>query len=154
MSHDPVTNFIVPLRLFAKTLCQSAKEADQLVKETLEAAIRRPHEAKLHNIQAHLLSIMRKLFYGSISNEFCKSSEPEDHLGCLCHAELPTIEATGEHRVEDAIRSLPIHLREAVVLVMVLKHSVDEAADVIGCDGDIISRRVERAKHLLQCRLL
>lgn len=133
MPHEAAAKLIVPLRLFAKTLCQNETEADRLVKDTLDAAIKRPQEVSRTATQVHLLSIMRKLFYGPLSSENAKSCELDEHLDCICHAHSSAKGTTGDHGVEAAIRALPLHLREAVALVLVLNHSVDEVATVIGC---------------------
>lgn len=150
MAHDPVIKVVVPLRLFARTLCRNKLEADQLVKDTLEAAIKSQKLQPDGNLKVYLLSLMRKIYFGALSDDALKSFEPEDFLECVCQDGASKHASVCGHEVEAAIRTLPIHLSEALSLVMILSQSMDEAATVIGCEAATVSKRVNRARNLLE----
>jgi len=111
MPYEPAAKLIAPIRLFAKILCKDGIEADWLVKETLKAAIRGPQEINGTTIQVHLLSIMLEMYSGALSDYGSKSCEPDDHLGCLCHADSMTVGAV-------ARQPLPIAHRLRLILFL------------------------------------
>lgn len=152
MGCDPVISLIVPLRLFSKILCRNAIEADHLVTDTLKAAIKSQNLQPTDNLKVDLLSLMRKIYFGSLTDDVLKSFEPDDFLECMLQDGASEQASACEHEVEAAIRTLPVHLREALALVMILNQSMDEAATVIGCNAATVSKRVNRARNLLQLK--
>lgn len=150
MSNEVVT-FIPSLRAFARSLCYNAADADDLVQETLMRAIQ--HFDKFSpgtNLRAWLFTIMRNRFY---TNAVKRARERTGDTDCVS-GELST-PATQEwslrgKELEQAIAKLPVHYREALVLVVVLGTNYIEAAQILNCEIGTIKSRINRARTLLR----
>ena len=55
--------------------------------------------------------------------------------------------------MQQALREMPVHYREALVLVAVIGESYQHASEVLGCDIGTIKSRVNRARAILRRRL-
>lgn len=150
MSNEVVT-FIPSLRAFARSLCYNAADADDLVQETLMRSIE--HFDKFTpgtNLRAWLFTIMRNRFY---TNTVKRARERTGDLDCVS-AQLST-PATQEwslrgKELEQALAKLPVHYREALVLVVVLGTNYIDAAQVLNCEVGTIKSRINRARNLLR----
>ena len=152
---DEIISYIPSLRLFARSLCRNATEADDLVQETLLRAIEKA--AQYHsetNLRAWLFTIMRNRFY----TNFVKSRrEVQGATDCVSTTAIPCEGAQLWHleveEIKRAIASLPLHYREALMLVSVLGESYIRAAEIMGCDIGTVKSRLSRARAMLRSRM-
>ncbi|NDD63444.1 MAG: RNA polymerase sigma factor [Acidobacteria bacterium] len=113
---------------------------------------------------SYLLSIVRRLVLHRLRRERRFSSidedesdfdqlpaNPETDFGVDPLRELTRHEAID--RVRQAVRSLPLHYREVVLLCHLHEMSYAEAAEVIGCEIGTVCSRLYRARDLLARRL-
>ncbi|MDR5653550.1 sigma-70 family RNA polymerase sigma factor [Ruixingdingia sedimenti] len=152
---DDIVAYIPALRVFARSLCKDAVEADDLVQETLLRAIEniRLYESGT-NLRAWLFTIMRNKFY---SNWAKRSRERTGEADCVSSipAEMADTQLWHLRRLEleQALKQLPVHYRETIILVSVLGESYLHAAEVLGCDIGTIKSRVNRARAALREKL-
>lgn len=145
-----VVSLIPALRAYANLLCRNRNDADDLVQETLTKAL-----ANLSSftpgtrLRAWLFTIMRNTFYNTVAKAKRESAGAKDCVSSL-PVSLPTQEweLRGTELVA-AVRSLPPHYRETLVLVVVLGESYEEAARICGCEVGTIKSRVNRARSML-----
>ena len=55
--------------------------------------------------------------------------------------------------LERALEELPVHYREAIVLVVVLEESYLRAAEILDCDIGTIKSRINRGRRMLRVAL-
>lgn len=152
---EEVVGYIPALRVYGRSLCKSAVEADDLVQETLVRAIENIHQFQPGtNLRAWLFTIMRNRFY---SDWIKRARERTGDTDCV--SSIPqTVEDTQiwhlrQLEMERALNALPVHYRETLVLVTVLGESYLRAAEVLGCDIGTVKSRINRARAALRDRL-
>ncbi|SIT86686.1 sigma-70 family RNA polymerase sigma factor [Pontibaca methylaminivorans] len=147
---DNVLVYIPALRAYSRSLCKSVPDAEDLVQETLLRAIEYADRYQPGtNMRAWLFTIMRNRFFTNChksarertGSEDCVSAQPRVKAGQDSHMELMDMKV--------ALRRLPSHYREAVVLVA-LGESYMNAARILDCDIGTIKSRVSRARTLLR----
>jgi RNA polymerase sigma-70 factor (ECF subfamily) len=142
------------LRAFAVSLCGDLAQADDLVQDTLVKAWE--HQAKFEpgtNLRAWLFTILRNTYFTRFRKHRREVSDPDG-----LHAAAVVCEPTQEihiqiQEVRAALPLLPPEQREALLHVVVLGHSYEEAADIVGCAVGTIKSRVSRARARM-CQLL
>ncbi|MFN3526767.1 MAG: sigma factor-like helix-turn-helix DNA-binding protein, partial [Paracoccus sp. (in: a-proteobacteria)] len=72
-----------------------------------------------------------------------------------CVSSGPVVAATQDwhmasQEMQKALGAMPIHYREALVLVAVIGESYQHSAQVLGCDIGTIKSRVNRARNILR----
>lgn len=149
MTKETDLHFIGSLRLFARSLCRNDTEADQLVGETLAMASRSIKKVSRHMVLRHLLTVMRKQYYGAIGDD-AALTETSTYPICLYHKTPSDSGAKKRHEVDIAISLLPIHLREAMVLFLLFDYDVYQVSSVVGCDIDAAFHRVHRARRMVE----
>lgn len=154
MMSDDILTYLPALRAFARSLCGNATEADDLVQETLLRAIENiSGYTPGTNLRAWLFTIMRNRFY---SNCIKRKREPTGDEDCA--SEMPVVPAQQEWQIrmqelERALEELPVHYREAIVLVVVLEESYLRAAEILECDIGTIKSRINRGRRMLRVAL-
>ncbi|KAA2313163.1 sigma-70 family RNA polymerase sigma factor [Pseudooceanicola sediminis] len=151
---DLVVQMIPALRAFARSLTRNRDDADDLVQETLLKAIR--YRNKFHqgtNLRAWLFTIMRNTFYTNIRKRTREPTGVED-----CVASTVIVQATQDWTVAGnelmaAVDRLPDHFRQALLLVVALGESYEDAARICGCATGTIKSRVSRARALVMADL-
>jgi RNA polymerase sigma-70 factor (ECF subfamily) len=148
--HKDLAALVPNLRAFAKTLCGSSDQADDLVQETLVKAWRsRASFVPGSNLKAWLFTILRNTF---LSERRRLKSEVADADGRLA-AQLSVRAAQWGHmELVDFIKAfelLPDEQREALVLVGAEGFSYEEAGAMCGCAVGTIKSRVNRARARL-----
>jgi RNA polymerase sigma-70 factor (ECF subfamily) len=153
MSED-ILQYLPALRAFARSLCGNSTDADDLVQETLLRSIENiSGYTPGTNLRAWLFTIMRNRFYSNCIKRGRERTGDED-----CVSQQPSV-APGQEwpvrmrELERALGELPIHYREAIVLVIVLEESYLRAAEILECDIGTIKSRINRGRHLLRAAL-
>jgi len=141
---------IPDLRAFAVSLCGSRDQGDDLVQETLLRAW--THLADFQegtNMAAWLFTILRNHFV----NECRKRRRwVEDVDGQFADKVTTVPEQDGwaiSTDLRDALARLPVHQRDAVILVGAAGMTLDQAASICGCEIGTIKSRVHRARARL-----
>lgn len=148
---DDIRTHIPALRVYARALCRSHPDAEDLLQETLLRAIEYAHRYQPGtNMRAWLFTIMRNRFFND-----CKKRDRERTGETDCASLLQRVDADQEWHVSvrelhAALQDMPRHYREAVVLVGAIGESYIDAAGILGCNIGTIKSRVNRARALLR----
>ena len=151
---DDILSHIPALRGYARSLCRSAHDADDLVQETLLRAIEHADKYMPGTyMRAWLFTIMRNRFYTNIRKAARQRTGGQD-----CVSSQPVTQPTQEWHMQnlelwEQLALMPVHYREAIVLVAALGESYISASEILGCDIGTIKSRVHRARSLLKKRL-
>lgn len=151
---DDLLDHIPALRAYARSLCKNRADADDLVQETLIRAIE--YVATYRNgtnMRAWLFTIMRNRFFTNVRKQARENTGAAD---CVSH--IPRSHAQQEWHVRgqelvQAVNELPLHYREAIVLVVVLGESYIDASRILCCDIGTIKSRVNRARTKIKTAL-
>jgi RNA polymerase sigma-70 factor (ECF subfamily) len=149
----------------ALRLSHNRAEAEDLVQETCLRAFRNFHRFNPGtNCRAWLLKILRNLFL----NRTRRSGRDEEAYAELPESSIPgpaTISGSGGNPEDEffqtvlhgdldrALRSLPVVLREAVVLTDIEGLRYREVAEVVGCPIGTVMSRLARGRGLLRAAL-
>ena len=129
---DDVLKHIPALRAYARALCKTVPDAEDLVQETLLRAIENAHRYQPGtNMRAWLFTIMRNRFFTN-----CHKAGQEWYMRT--------------QEMNAVLRQMPRHYREAIILVGALGESYIEAARLLDCDIGTIKSRVNRARGMLR----
>lgn len=148
---DDVLTHIKALRAYARSLCGNVPDAEDLMQETLLRAIEKADSYQPGTyMRAWLFTIMRNKFLTNI-----KKSARERTGASDCASANPTVPASQDwhmrhQEMRAALAEMPLHYREAIVLVGVIGESYLNAAQILGCDIGTIKSRVHRARHILR----
>ncbi len=134
-----------------RSLCRRTQDPDDLVQETLLRAIEFAHSYQPGTkLRAWLFTIMRSRFYND-----CRRRDRERTGDADCVSSLPRSPPSQDWHLRHkemlvALDAIPVHYREALVLVAVLGESYSAAAAILGCDIGTIKSRVGRARGQLR----
>lgn len=152
---DNLLDHIPALRAYARTLCGNQADADDLVQETLVRAIESVSSYRNgSNMRAWLFTIMRNRFF---TNARKQARECTGAADCVSHIPKSNGEQQEWHlrgrELARALYDLPLHYREALVLVVVLGESYHDASRILCCDIGTIKSRVNRARSKIRSAL-
>jgi RNA polymerase sigma-70 factor (ECF subfamily) len=138
------------LRAFAMSLTRNPAAADDLVQETvLKAWSKLDSFQEGTNMRAWLFTILRNTFYSERRKAVREAPDPDGALtGQL--AEKPAHD--GRLQFADfraAFDTLPPEQREVLMLVGVLQHSYEDAAEMCGVKIGTIKSRLKRGRDAL-----
>jgi RNA polymerase sigma-70 factor (ECF subfamily) len=149
-ARDALVAHIPDLRAFAISLCGNRDHGDDLVQDTLLSAW--AHLSSFRqgtNMGAWLFTILRNRFL----NEHRRRRIRGNATARQCAEDIPTIpEQEGwaiSSDLRHALGHLPVHQREALVLVGAAGMSLAEAAEVCKCEVGTIKSRVSRGRARL-----
>lgn len=148
---DDVLDYVPALRAYARSLCGRAEDPDDLVQETLLRAIQ--HVDKYRpgtHMRAWLFTIMRNHFYTTVRKSARERTGAED-----CVSDRPVTQPGQEWHLRHRelchqLEIMPVHYREAIILVSVLGESYIRAAEIMDCDIGTVKSRVNRARAMLR----
>ncbi len=138
------------LRAFARSLCENAVAADDLVQDTMLRAWKaRESFAANTSFRAWSFTILRNVYY-SEKRRAWRSTElaPETAERTLVAADDPEKGIELVH-LRNALDHLPDDQREAIILVGAGGMAYAEAAQIVGCAVGTIKSRVSRARKAL-----
>lgn len=147
---DLTVEWLPALRGFARSLTCNPTDADDLVQETLLKAIRNQEKFRSGtNLRAWLFAIMRNTFYNDVAKRKREITGMED-----CISGGASVPATQEwemrgKEVISAVKRLPLHYREAFILVIMLGESYQNSARICGLRMGTLKSRVNRARKLV-----
>jgi RNA polymerase sigma-70 factor (ECF subfamily) len=138
------------LRAFARSLCNDAVAADDLVQDTMLRAWKaRDSFTPTTSFRAWTFTILRNVFYSEKRRSW-RSTElsPEMAERTLVASDDPS-KGMELVALRNALDHLPDDQREAIILVGAGGMAYDEAAQIIGCAVGTIKSRVSRARKAL-----
>lgn len=141
------------LRAFARSLARSSTEADDLLQATVVRALASQNRFEPGtNLAGWLYTIMRNVHTSELR---ARSVRRHQDLEATPDHELqraPTqLEAIEHRELRNALRSVPLKQREALILVVMVGCTYEEAAAICGCEVGTIKSRVNRAKgHIVR----
>ncbi len=159
MSNDlrqALTSVLPRLRRFGLALTGSASDADGLVQNTCERALRHSDQLReLTRLDAWLYGIMRNLWFDEMRHRKVRRHDDIDAASDVIGEDG---QATADGRITlDAVRramsQLPADQRTVLMLVCVDGLSYKEAAEVLGIPVGTIMSRLSRARQDLHERL-
>ncbi|MGX0879957.1 RNA polymerase sigma-70 factor (ECF subfamily) [Roseovarius sp. MBR-154] len=148
---DEVLDHLPSLRVFALSLTGNQSDADEVLKETLSKAIAKNHSFRTgKRLRPWLMMTMRSVFQARTNNAN-RDTTGSDGNAATSHVISATGRGPGrEKEVKLAMMSLPVHYREALVLVGILGLSHEDAAQICGVAVGTAKSRVKQARLLLQ----
>lgn len=150
-----ITREIPRLRRFALTLAKTPEEADDLVQDCLERAIRKRHLWRRRgSIRSWLYRVLYNLFVNQGAQRRCRWQQVSIGDAPEADARL-SAPARQEHHVAcrdigEAMKDLPRDQRAAIVLVAVEGLSYDEAAAVMDVPVGTVRSRLSRGRERLK----
>jgi RNA polymerase sigma-70 factor, ECF subfamily len=150
MIKDDIVGLLPDLRAFSRFLCREREAADDLVQNTVLAALDKQAQFTAGtNLKGWLFTIMRNRFYSDLRTQRRRPS-PIDHTTVAPLAAVDNPEATLELKeLSVALFRLSPQAREALVLVGAGGFSYEEAAGLCGCSVGTLKARVSRARKQL-----
>jgi RNA polymerase sigma-70 factor (ECF subfamily) len=154
MMKDDIVALLPDLRAFSRFLCREREAADDLVQNTVLAALDKQDQfTPGTNLKGWLFTIMRNRFYSDLRTQRRRpTSIDNDAAPTLMAVDNP--EATlALKELTSALFELSPQSREALVLIGAGGFSYEEAAVLCGCSVGTLKARVSRARKLLAGRL-
>jgi RNA polymerase sigma-70 factor (ECF subfamily) len=147
---DALVALIPNLRAFARTLCNDAAAADDLVQDTLVKAWDHFDTFKEGtNLKAWLFTILRNTYFSEWRK---RKRQCQDRHAFDANTVAVAPEQQGHVDLDDfcrALKILPDEQREALILVGAAGFSYEEAAEICGCAVGTVKSRVNRARGRL-----
>ena len=137
------------LRAFARSICRSSDDAEDLVQDAIERTLRAKNSpVKLQELRPWMFRVIHNLNIDElrkrrIRKEYSKNQESL-HAGTFQHSS--TFQAT---YVRMAFEKLPAEMREILFLVDIMGMKYKEAAKVINVPDGTVMSRVSRARRAL-----
>ena len=153
-SSDDILDYVPVLRAFAWSLCRRHEDVDDLVQETLLKALANRHRYQDGtNMRAWMFTIMRNTFYRSAHKAAReRPGSGECASGCLSVPATQDWSLRGSE-VWNIVLHLPPQYREALILVVMLGESYEDAANICGVAIGTIKSRINRARGQVMERL-
>lgn len=144
------------LRRYARSLCGTAEEGDDLVQDTLERAWRKRHQWRREgSVRGWLFRILYRLFLNSRRGRKPSPEEiDEQTLADPAHGAVTPQEAqlmAGD--MSRALATLPDEQRAAVVLIALEGSSYDEAAAMLDIPIGTLRSRLFRGRETLRATM-
>ena len=154
MMKDEIVALLPDLRAFARFMCREREAADDLVQNTVLAALDKQDQfAPGTNLKGWLFTIMRNRFYSDLRT-LRRRPASIDHDAVAPLAAVDNPDATLELKeLSTALFRLSPQSREALVLVGAGGFSYEEAAVLCHCSVGTLKARVSRARKQLSDQL-
>jgi RNA polymerase sigma-70 factor, ECF subfamily len=135
-------------------LCGSREQAEDLVQDTFERVLRRPRFVRHDQDLAYLLRVLRNTWISSGRSPRPVVVELDDEGETMSSNSDPVVAQVVEAgAVFEALRTLTVPLREAVVAVDVIGLSYREAARALGTKEGTIMSRLHRGRGQIAAQL-
>ena len=153
MMKNDIVNLLPDLRAFARFMCRDREVADDLVQNTILAALDKQSQfAPGTNLKGWLFTIMRNRFYSDLRVNRRRPTPIDADMAPLTAVDNP--QATLELKeLSSALWDLSPQSREALILVGAGGFSYEEAAKLCGCSAGTLKARVSRARKQLSEQL-
>jgi len=147
---DDIVALLPDLRAFARFMCREREAADDLVQNTVLAALNKREQFEPGtNLKGWLFAIMRNRFYSDLRSQRRRPSGVDsDQAAPLAAVDNPEA-AVAMKELSSALWQLSAQAREALVLVGAGGFSYEEASRLCGCTVGTLKVRVSRARKQL-----
>ncbi len=147
---DDIAALLPDLRAFSRFLCRERESADDLVQNTILAALDKQEQfTPGTNLKGWLFTIMRNRFYSDLRTQRRRPvTVDEESAPNIAAVDNPEA-ALALRELSSALFELSPHAREALVLVGAGGFSYEEAAALCGCGVGTMKARVSRARRQL-----
>lgn len=136
------------LRAYATAICASSNDAEDLVQDAIERALRAEERpAIIDELRPWMLRVIRNLHY----DELRKRRIRREYLAAerRFSDEAGTSDAARDILIRIAFEKLPPDMREVLCLVDIMGLKYAEAADVMNVANGTVMSRVSRARKAL-----
>jgi RNA polymerase sigma-70 factor (ECF subfamily) len=150
MITDDIVALLPDLRAFARFMCREREAADDLVQNTILAALdKRDQFTPGTNLKAWMFTIMRNRFYTDLRTQRRRPTPVDtDSTPQLAAVDNPEA-AIAMKELSTALWQLSAEAREALILVGAGGFSYEEASRLCGCTVGALKVRVSRARKQL-----
>jgi RNA polymerase sigma-70 factor (ECF subfamily) len=154
MIKDEIVALLPDLRAFARFMCREREAADDLVQNTVVAALDKQKQfTPGTNLKAWMFTIMRNRFYSDLRTQRRRPTAVDtDSVAPLAAVDNPEA-AIAMKELSSALWQLSAQAREALILVGASGFSYEEASRLCGCTVGTLKVRVSRARKQLARRL-
>ena len=150
MLKDDIVALLPDLRAFARFMCRERESADDLVQNTVLAALDKQDQfAPGTNLKGWLFTIMRNRFYSDLRTQRRRPASIDPSVAPPLVAVDNPEAALELKELSVALFRLSPQAREALVLVGAGGFSYEEAAGLCGCSVGTLKARVSRARKQL-----
>lgn len=154
MMKDDIVTLLPDLRAFARFMCREREAADELVQNTILAALDKHEQFEPGtNLKGWLFTIMRNRFYSDLRTQRRRPSAIEDSAAAPLAAIDNPEARLALKELSGALWRLSPQAREALILVGAGGFSYEEAASLCDCSVGTLKARVSRARKQLAERL-
>lgn len=154
MIKDDIVALLPDLRAFARFMCREREAADDLVQNTVLAALDKQSQFTAGtNLKAWMFTIMRNRFYSDLRTQRRRPvSVDTDSVAPLAAVDNPEA-AIAMKELSSALWRLSAQAREALILVGASGFSYEEASRLCDCTVGTLKVRVSRARKQLAKQL-
>jgi RNA polymerase sigma-70 factor, ECF subfamily len=149
MLKNDIVKLLPDLRAFSRFMCRDRETADDLVQNTILAALDKHSQFEPGtNLKGWLFTIMRNRFYSDLRSQRRRPAPIDADVAPLTAVDNPV--ATLELKeLSSALWRLSPQAREALILVGAGGFSYEEAAALCSCSVGTLKARVSRARKQL-----
>ena len=151
---EEIVALLPDLRAFARFMCREREAADDLVQNTILAALDKHTQfTPGTNLKGWLFAIMRNRFYSDLRTQRRRPLTIDNDAA----SPLPAVDnpeaALALKELSSELWKLNPQSREALVLIGAGGFSYEEAAGLCGCSVGTLKARVSRARKYLSDRV-
>jgi RNA polymerase sigma-70 factor (ECF subfamily) len=153
MIKDDIVAFLPDLRAFSRFLCRERELADELVQNTVLAALDKQDQfTPGTNLKGWLFTIMRNRFYSDLRTQRRRPLSIDEAAAAPLAAVDNPEASLALKELSSALWQLSPQSREALILVGAGGFSYEEAATLCGCSIGTLKARVSRARKQLSAK--
>jgi RNA polymerase sigma factor (sigma-70 family) len=144
---DHIVRLRPQLVAYARALCARPDEADDLVHDAIERALKAPAPpAALSDLRPWMFRIIRNLHVDGIRKAKVRAEYAASHARLSSEGQLQEGDPLQDMLVRQALDALTPHHREVIFLVDVMGMRYAEAAEILGTAEGTIMSRLSRAR--------
>jgi len=146
---NQIVDLLPRLQRYARSLSQSMPEAEDLVQDTLEAAMRGKSSWRGTNFKSWMMTIMTNVYRNRNRSGLKPSMMVSIEDANEVSIEIPVSDPFERDRLWAAINALPVDYRAVLMLVVVEGYKYADVADMLAVPLGTVMSRLSRARKLL-----
>lgn len=150
---NQIVDLLPRLLRYARSLSRNMSEADDLVQDTLEAAMKGKSNWRGINFKSWMMTIMTNVYRNRHRSGFKPSMMVGLEDASEVSIEIPVPDPFERDRLWAAINALPADYRAVLMLVAVEGYKYSEVAAMLAIPLGTVMSRLSRARNLLTERL-
>lgn len=147
MDYNLIVPFIPNLRRYAGALTMNPGDAEDLVQETLERAVRKFHLWRPGDLRAWLFSIMHNVFVNNLKRRRHQTVDIDD---VQIAARVASADGLDMMDLRKALGALPAEQREVLLLIGLEDMSYVEVSQSLGIPIGTVMSRLSRGRQRLR----